>query len=263
MGFLIDFMSKIKHLLCAIATVLPVLALCSFSPPSLAVDMSSIGTGRFAPFVGVNIHGSQCKGSMIPYGPYDYLEWRDYKKQLFIVEEYHLTPEILNLQQATTTSAIKDIQYTLMAWPNHPKALWAAYRYRRLHPGDWKQGVYTATPVECHLQRAMKFSPRDPIPYAMHGLVMHEFGHYKEAVKSYRAAHKLNPNDLISEYNMGLSLVKLGRYDEADELVEKIYSTDFPLQGLKNMLARAREQDAEAAKIAAEALMEEPTEEPA
>jgi len=254
-GPLIEFMPGIKHALRAIAIILPMLALCSVCPPVLAV-----GTGVPAPWVGTNLYGKKCQGTRIPYGPYDYLQRQRLQSQLFIVEEYHLSPQILRLEQGTTTSAIKEIQYTLMAWPNHHKALYAAYQYRLIHRGDWLQNVNSATPVECHLQRAIKFSPKDPVPYMILGLLMHDFEQYKLALKSFRTANRLLPNDVITQYNMGLTLVELGQYDEAAQLVEEIYRTDFPLQGLKNKLARATQQNAESAETLSGESTEDPTE---
>ena len=169
--FLIDFMLGIKHLLRTIATILPLLALCSFSPPALAAE-KVINTERSAPWVGTTVWGLKCQGSRVPYGPYDFTNREHIKGKLFIVEEYHLTERILNLQQDTTTSAINDIQYTLMCFPNHHIALEAAYRYRMLHQKDWKPSAGSATPVECHLQRAINFSPEDPVPYMMLGKLL-------------------------------------------------------------------------------------------
>jgi tetratricopeptide (TPR) repeat protein len=167
------------------------------------------------------------------------MERAKYPGQLFITEEYHFTERIANLQQDSTTSAIKDIQYTLMAWPNHHGALFSAFQFRKKARGEWPQDANSATPVECHLMRAINFSPKDPVPYMIQGMLLHDFGRYEEALASFRKANKLMPNDVITHYNMGLTMVVLKMYEEAVKVAEEVYSTDFPLPGLKNQLTAA------------------------
>ncbi|NQX89948.1 MAG: tetratricopeptide repeat protein, partial [Halioglobus sp.] len=199
-------------------------------------------SGKPAPWKGSDLQGLPCRGSLIPFGPFDYLDRDKFPGELFITEEYHLTPEILKLQQATTTTAINDIQYTLMAWPNHHKALFAAYQFRLLNRGEFPQYIAAPSPVECHLQRAINFSPEDPVPYMIQGMLLHEWERYADALKSYRRATKLMPDDIITLYNMGLTLVELEMYDEAREVAGQVYSTDFPLPGLKNKLIAAEQK---------------------
>lgn len=220
------------------------LAIAATSTTALARKSS----GKPAPWKGDDLQGLPCRGALIPFGPFDYLDRAKFEGELFITEEYHLTPEILNLQQATTTTAINDIQYTLMAWPNHHKALYAAYRYRLLNRGEFRRDINAPSPVECHLQRAINFSPRDPVPYMIQGMLLHEWELYKEALKSFRTANALMPNDVITLYNMGLTLVELEMYEEAREVADRVYSTDFPLPGLRNKLIAAEQRSREAAE---------------
>ena len=56
------------------------------------------------------------------YGPYDY---RSDKDKLRIVEQYHLTPEVVNLVAGSTGEIGDDLDYTLRAFPNHHVALMA------------------------------------------------------------------------------------------------------------------------------------------
>ena len=226
-----------KILLRIIAVLGTVLGLYGVSLPGLAEGEG--GSGRSAPWVGDTFWGEPCQGSRIPFGPYDYTERQKFPGQLFITEEYHFTDRIANLQQDSTTSAIKDIQYTLMAWPNHHRALYSAFQYRKQVRGQWPLDANSATPVECHLMRAIKFSPNDPVPYMIQGMLLHEFEHYEEALKSFRTANKLMPNDVITLYNMGLTMVVLKKYKEAVKVAQQVYSTDFPLPGLKNQLTAA------------------------
>lgn len=243
-------MFKIKSLSTYLIAVASALALFAGSTITLAQQVKS--SGRPAPWRGNDLQGLECRGAMIPFGPFDYLDRRKFQGELFITEEYHLTEEILRLQQATTTTAINDIQYTLMAWPNHHKALYAAYQFRLLNRGEFRRDINAPSPVECHLQRAMNFSPRDPVPYMIHGMLMHEWKHYKDALRSFRTANNLMPNDVITLYNMGLTLVELEKYEDARDVARRVYSTDFPLPGLKDKLVAAGQWDAEPTESPAE-----------
>ena len=221
------------------ATLISIVFSFFFTGPAFTADPLK-NSRRPAPFVGEDLQEFTCRGARIPFGPFDYRDRAKFQGELFITEEYHLTPEILQLQQATTTAAINDIQYTLMAWPNHPQALYAAYEYRlKRNRGEFSRSINSPSPAECHLQRAITFSPNDPVPYMILGMLMHEFEHYETALKSYRKANALLPNDVITLYNMGLTLVALERYEEAVVVAQEVYSTDFPLPGLKNKLANA------------------------
>ncbi len=235
---MLRIMLKFKHLTNN-ATLISIVFSFLCASPALAVDPTK-SSRRPAPFVGADLQELPCRGAKIPFGPFDYGDRLQFKGELFITEEYHLTPEILKLQQATTTAAINDIQYTLMAWPNHPQALYAAYEYRlKRNRGEFSRSINSPSPAECHLQRAITFSPNDPVPYMILGMLMHEFERYETALKSYRKANALLPNDVITLYNMGLTLVALERYEEAVVVAQEVYSTDFPLPGLKNKLANA------------------------
>jgi len=228
----------LKTFLRIIAFLGPVLGLSLVSLSGLA-EGDGRSSGRSAPWVGNTFWGEPCQGSRIPFGPYDYRERKKYPGQIFITEEYHFTKRIENLQQDSTTSAINDIQYTLMAWPNHHRALYSAFQFRKTARGQWPQNANSATPVECHLMRAINFAPTDPVPYMIQGMLLSDFGKYEDALKSFQEANKLMPNDVITQYNMGLTMVVLKMYKEAVKVAQQVYSTDFPLPGLKDELTAA------------------------
>ena len=61
-------------------------------------------------------------------------------------------------------------------------------------------------------------------------------GQPQDALSAYQAAERLKPNDVQIKYNMGLLLVELGRYEEAREYANDVYSRQFPLPGLMRQL---------------------------
>ncbi|CAA0123427.1 Uncharacterised protein [Halioglobus japonicus] len=197
-----------------------------------------------APWVGETLEGEKCIGKSIGFGPYDYRRRAQFKEQLAVVENAHFTPEVETLQSGNTATAINDIAYTIMAWPNHHRALHSAIKYRMMNT-PWPEKA-TVPPAECQLQRAMAFSPEDPIPYMMYGLLLHKSQQYEKALFAYKVAVKLQPNDVLMQYNMGLTLVELEQYEEAIQIANAVYAAGMPLPGLKNKLIAAGQWQTEA-----------------
>ncbi len=192
---------------------------------------------QLAPWVGETLEGEKCVGKSIGFGPYDYLRRAQLPAELDVVESAHFTPEVEGLEHGNTAPAINDIAYTIMAWPNHHRALHSAMKYR-MQFRQWPEKAQVP-PVECQLQRAMQFSPADPIPYMMYGLLLHKWEQYEKALFAYRVANKLRPDDILTLYNMALTLVELQQYDEAVATANRVYAAGMPLPGLKNKLIAA------------------------
>lgn len=190
-----------------------------------------------APWVGETLEGEECRGKSIGFGPYDYLRRAQFPAELDIVEGAHFTPSVERLEAGNTGKAIADIGYTIMAWPNHHRALHSSMKYR-MGLKKWPPNSYDP-PAECQLQRAIKFSPNDPVPYMMYGLMLHKAKQYEKALLIYTAASRLNPNDILTLYNMGLTQVALEQYDAALKTAETVYAAGMPLPGLKNKLIAA------------------------
>ncbi len=205
---------------------------------SLSTGVAAYKADEVSPWIGTTLEGKKCAGILVSFGPYDYLQRDSLKSELQVVEENHFSAEIERLEGGQTTTAIGDIHYTLSTWPNHHRALNSALRYRLQSLGAWPEDS-KVPPVECYLQRAINFSPNDPKPYIMYGLLMHKAGQYDTALKAYQTAIRLLPNDIITQYNMGLTLVELKKFQEAQAVGETVYAAGFPLPGLKKKLIAA------------------------
>jgi len=205
-----------------------ILALASISPAVLAGKNNSS-------WVGTDFEGKECNGGRQGYGPFDYLQRASLPGELAVVEDNHFTENVENLESGNTGNLTSEIHYTLSAWPNHHRALNSILKYRlQRMPSDER-----FPPAECYLQRAIKFSPNDPTPYILFGLLLHKFGNYEAALSAYQTATRLLPRDIVTQYNVGLTLVELKRYEEAKKVAEEVYASGFPLPGLKNKLIRA------------------------
>jgi hypothetical protein len=234
-----EAMSISRLLLPRLSLLLPLLFLGGFSLSALAWE----GHHR-APWVGTTLAGEKCDGGQVPFGPFDYLQRAMFPGQLEVVEENHFTPNVESLASGNTTTAMGDIHYTLQTWPNHHRALNSAFRFRLKHREQWKQKANLQSfPAECYLQRAMKFSPGDPVAYLLYGMLMHQMQQYDKALKAYQTAVKLQPDDLITQYNMGLTLFAMKKYPAARQVAKNVYAKGFPLPGLKRKLAAAGQWD--------------------
>ena len=156
---------------------------------------------------------------------------------LRINEENHFNPEVEHLIKGQTSlSPLGDIAFVLSIWPNHHRALHSVIRHRI---NNWPKHDYRFIPAECYLQRAVNFSPKDATAHMLYAMLLHSTNHQKQALTQYRKALEAEPNHVQARYNLGLLLVELEEYEEANEIAHNLYSRGYPLPGLKNKLIDA------------------------
>lgn len=209
--------------------------ICGFAA-MLALGSSSMSAAeRDAPWVGESLDGVRCSGDRARnYGPFDY---RTRKDKLPVVENRHFTPRVEQLQKGETTSqAIGDVKYTLVIFPNHHRALYTAIRFSLGDTSGARRGKY---PAECFLQRAVNFSPEDPVPYMLYAMYLHQSNHLDQSLAMYRSAEELAPRDGNLLYNFGLLLFDTGDYDQSREYARRAYDSGITLPGLKRKLKTA------------------------
>jgi len=203
--------------------------------PVLALVMLSIPThsaGPSAPWVGEALNGIACTGSKTrTFGPYDYATNKD---KLPVVENRHFTPQVEQLARGETTgNAMGDVNYTLTMFPNHHRALYSAVRYSLGEgPNSSKRDYY----AECYLQRAINFSPSDPVPHMLYGLYLHRLGNLEQSLEHYRTAESIAPTDPNLLYNYGLALFDAGEYKASYEHARKAYDYGIQFPALKRKL---------------------------
>lgn len=186
-------------------------------------------------FSGTDLEGRPCTGKSQRYGPFDYTNPEHLAKKLSIVEDHHFTPEMEQLRRGTNLSY--NLDYTVRAFPNHHRALFAMIRY--VTEGRDKQRKKLVTPPECYLQRAIRFQPADGTVYMLYGLYLHKLKHLQDAESFYKKAVALIPDSPEANYNYGLLLTDMERYEEAKPYARKAYQLGYPLPGLRRRLASA------------------------
>jgi tetratricopeptide (TPR) repeat protein len=198
-----------------------------------------------APWVGTTLGGIECarvSGGAGAYGPFDYTNPRHFQNKLPVVEREHFTRKVESLRDGENSGTpLGDLQYTLRAFPNHHRALFAMIRYHTEEGHGWSDtGTESgAVPPECFLQRAAAFAPNDPVVTFLHGLYLHRIERYQQAAARYRQALEARPDAAEFHYNFGLLLTETGRYSEAQRHARRAYDLGYPLPGLRQRLADA------------------------
>jgi len=190
-----------------------------------------------APWVGKRLDGKVCAGGQPTSGPFDYLFRSKHEGSLRVVEEHHFDKGVETLTKGLSTTPMGDIDFVLKAFPNHHRALQSAMTYSLRHK-KWPAGV-KELPVECYLQRAAKYSPRDAVVHRLLGYYMHKRGNLDMALKHNKRALDLQPFDIMTQYNTGLILADLERYKQAKQYAQPLYDAGLTLPGLKNKLIAA------------------------
>ena len=194
---------------------------------------------------GVNCFGFQGEH----YGPFDYVTE---KSKLAIVERAHFTPVVEQLVRGQSGRIAGDLDYTLNAFPNHHRALWAVSRYylrkaeqvgfqelSRLEHNRNVRGT-KPPPPECYFQRAKRFAPRDGVVSAIFGIYLHKRGKLDAALSEYRVAESKDPNNGELVYNMGLLFLDMDDLPLAKQYAKRATSLGYPLKGLQRKV-KARE----------------------
>ena len=184
------------------------------------------------PWNGFDLNGRPCSIAQTEhsYGPYDYTNPIHQRDKLPIVEEFHFTAPVENLIRGQSGALLPDLFYTIRAFPNHHRALYALVRYQ-LNVGQ-KLNI----PPECWLDRALAFKPSDEKVYLIYGIYLHRLGKHDLALHRYKQAEKLAPNYSEVYYNMGLLYLDKGDIDHAVEYAKKAYALNYPLPGLRHRL---------------------------
>ncbi|MGZ3814278.1 MAG: tetratricopeptide repeat protein [Mucilaginibacter sp.] len=199
-----------------------------------------------APWVGVDLKGSNCSGGVQGFGPYDYTSSADKKMNiggtdnpLNLVERAHFTPNVEGLigGQSAAGALESDLDYTLRAWPNHHRALLSVIKYQLDVKNKLRKGKLLAPP-ECYLQRAIHFSPHDAVTYSLFGHYLRKMGHLEDAVKYYQKALELDRGNVKIAYSFSLLLIDLKRYEEAVKYAKIAYQTKGAPKALKQKLEK-------------------------
>jgi tetratricopeptide (TPR) repeat protein len=181
------------------------------------------------------------------YGPFDYSNPEDRKNKLPGVEANHFTSKVESLIAGESGYLSGDLDYTLRAFPNHHRALYAFARYELRERKKNRQESKSYMPptsalgfpatAECYFDRAIRWRPNDPTVRLLHGLFLHLSGNLEQALAEYKISERIQPNSADLQYNLGLLYFDRKQYNLAKEHAKKAYQLGYPLPGLRKKLA--------------------------
>ena len=187
---------------------------------------------------GINVFSC---GSLNPpgqYGPFDFRTIPDDVRHR--VEDYHFTPDVETLRKGNTATLVgADLDYTLRAIPNNPRALLSVSRYAKKMKMDRAQGLrFTA---ECYFERAIRFVPNDPMPRVLYASYLQDRKRTAEARTQLDEAEKVRgeQSNADFDYNLGLLYFEVGAYDRSLVAAKRAYALGAPLPALKSKLKAA------------------------
>ncbi|MCW8831761.1 MAG: tetratricopeptide repeat protein [Colwellia sp.] len=179
------------------------------------------------------------------YGPWDYTN-SNHEDKLPIVLRAHFNRDVASLTKGMTgLMPHGDLDYTLRAIPNYHPALFSVYQLEKkdrnkLKPGElYKPKYYTA---ECYLKRAIYLQPKDHISRMLYGMYLQQNKQFTKAEVEYKHALALQPNDPELNYNIGLLYTEMKLINKASEHAKIAYAAGHPLPGLKNKIAKLKQE---------------------
>ena len=169
------------------------------------------------------------------FGPFDYRTVDAQSKHL--IEKEHFTPPVETLRAGRSAPLGGEIDYTLRAIPNHPRALMAMVRLGDRHKSTQPHGA--RYPVECYFDRAVRFAPDDPMVRVLYGDYLAKRGRSSEARQHLTVAEANGSDNAQVVYNLGLVYVELKDYEKAVGFAKKAKEMGIQFTGLQQKLQRA------------------------
>jgi tetratricopeptide (TPR) repeat protein len=166
------------------------------------------------------------------FGPFDYRKERG--NNLRLVESAHFTPKVEALAGSVTGYIGQDIDYTLRAFPNHPRALLAVTRLaERMKVSQVPQMNYE---VECYYTRATALAPDDVVVRMLYATFLNKKQRRDAALRQLAVAKQHAADNPFTHFNLGMSYLELGAHDEALVHAHQALELGFPRMELKDRL---------------------------
>jgi tetratricopeptide (TPR) repeat protein len=175
------------------------------------------------------------------YGPFDYRKRVELAQQLEMVEHAHFTPDVEKLIQGVSGYLGGDLHYTLETWPNHHRALASLARLALKTKSNKVSGLKFS--FECYFNRAIRFRPDDGTVRMLYGSYLYKLGRANDALEQLEEAARLEPENGIINYNLGLVYFNRKDYDKALIFAKKAEALEYPLTALKSKLTQIGKWD--------------------
>jgi hypothetical protein len=184
---------------------------------------------------------AQCGSLEASTGPFDYRTARyvtergEYTRGLLRdVEINHFRPEIENLIRRGNAYFGDDLNYTLMVFPNHHRALVAMRRLGVLERTDKPKGA--KYPVECYFERALRFAPDDHIARGLYANFLTDSGRREEAERHLDLAASEAAGNPLAQRNLGILYLVNGNLEKALAQAHLAEQLGADISALRKML---------------------------
>jgi tetratricopeptide (TPR) repeat protein len=168
------------------------------------------------------------------FGPYDYRDPAN-RHNLSLVEAGHFTPKVVILKAGQSGYLDQDIDYTLRAFPNHPRALQALANLALREKKAALANMHFTVP--CFYIRASKFAPNDGIVDAIYAYYLANLGQKEMAMSAIQEALRKEPNNPKVVYEVGLAYFHAGDRNMAKQYSNKAKSLGSTAVGLDKLLS--------------------------
>ena len=168
------------------------------------------------------------------YGPFDYRLINEEIRHR--VEDYHFTAPVQQARGGVSGTYGGDVDYTLRAFPNNPRALLSISRFSLTHRTEHPPGTRYQT--ECYFERAIRFQPNDPMVYLIYAMYLKDRNRLAETRAQLDQADRVR-GDLMNfdfDYNLGLLYYDIGDYDKALVAAKRAYALGAPMPALEKKL---------------------------
>ncbi|MCL2885691.1 MAG: hypothetical protein FWF20_02695 [Betaproteobacteria bacterium] len=179
------------------------------------------------------------------YGPFDYNKAPQDQREL--VEARHFN-EIYRTYLAgkdrskliygdVVSSPAAEFSYTLWAFPNHARALAAMEDLAIKHKSDTPPGAQLR--IHCYFQRAVRFTPEDPLVRSLYGYYYARREKKEEAMAQLAKAEALNSGIIDVAVYSAFAYFEIKEFDKSLAAAKQAYTLGYQLPGLRNKLERA------------------------
>jgi len=201
------------------------------SPVLIALLFSAATT---LPAASQSAASSACGELRNPYGPFDY---RKDKDKLAVVENSHFTPEVEALVRGVSGPIGAELNYSLRAFPNHPRILVALTRFGEKMKNPQPEGLQFT--IECYFDRALRFVPDDTTARLLYAQYLVKQGRNVDAAAQLEQTSRIAGDNGFTHYNIGLLYAEMKQYDQALAKAHKARDLGFERPELKSTLERA------------------------
>ena len=184
------------------------------------------------------------------YGPFDYRGEANvlspanndsHAHRRYLVEGAHFSPRVEMLVGAQSANQIggpgPDIDYTLRAFPNNPRALLAVMRYGEKAKKDKPEGLHFV--VECYFERAIRFAPDDNVVRMVYTTFLTKNSRKTDALQQLQMVLNSAKDNPFTHFNVGLLYFDLGEHQKALAQAHKAAELGFVRTDLIDQLKAA------------------------